>query len=102
MDEEIYDTGNEIEHEAFLALWFSRFVLSPYNLVVKSVFPIAIRLVRRTRIALAPAVLASIYKDLTSFKEKIVALTKFDNWADEDNELAVTIRSPFQLVQIWA
>ncbi|KAJ0100997.1 hypothetical protein Patl1_04247 [Pistacia atlantica] len=61
------DTGSEIEHEAFLALWFS-----------------------------------SIYKDLTSFKEKIVALIKFDNWVDEDNELAVTVRSPFQLVQIWA
>ncbi|KAJ0102852.1 hypothetical protein Patl1_04238 [Pistacia atlantica] len=57
---------------------------------------------KRTRIALAPTVLASIYKDLSSLKEKIVALTKFDNWGDEDNELAVTVRSPFQLVQTWA
>ncbi|XP_031260169.1 uncharacterized protein LOC116118319 [Pistacia vera] len=96
------DSGSEIEHEAFLALWLSRFVLSLSNVIVKSVFPIAIRLARGTRIALAPAVLASIYKDLTSLKEKIVALTKFDNWGNEDNKLAVTVRSPFQLVQIWA
>ncbi|KAJ0100990.1 hypothetical protein Patl1_04248 [Pistacia atlantica] len=96
------DSGSEIEHEAFLALWLSRFVLSLSNAIVKSVFPIAIRLARGTRIALAPAVLASIYKDLTSLKEKIVALTKFDNWGNEDNKLAVTVRSPFQLVQIWA
>ncbi|KAJ0046041.1 hypothetical protein Pint_04182 [Pistacia integerrima] len=60
------------------------------------------RALHRTRIALAPTVLASIYKDLSSLKEKIVALTKFDNWGNEDNELAVTVRSPFQLVQTWA
>ncbi|KAJ0091567.1 hypothetical protein Patl1_13460 [Pistacia atlantica] len=89
------DSGSEIEHEAFPALWFSRFVLSPYNLIVKFVFPIAVHLARGTRIALAPAILASIYKDLSSLKEKIVALTKLDNWGDKDNELAVTRRSPF-------
>ncbi|KAJ0102078.1 hypothetical protein Patl1_04258 [Pistacia atlantica] len=96
------DSGSEIEHEAFLTLWLLRFVLSPHNAVVKSVFPIAVRLPRGTRIALAPAVLSGICKDLSSLKEKIVALTKFDNRGDEDNELAVTVRSPFQLVQIWA
>ncbi|KAJ0100999.1 hypothetical protein Patl1_04245 [Pistacia atlantica] len=78
------------------------FVLSPNNLIVKSVFPITVGLARGTRIALAPTVLASIYKDLSSLKEKIVALTKFDNWGDEDNELAVTVCSPFQLFQTWA
>ncbi|KAJ0100996.1 hypothetical protein Patl1_04246 [Pistacia atlantica] len=96
------DSGSEIEHEALLALWLSRFVLSPNNVIIKSVFSNAIHLARGTRIALAPVVLANIYIDLTSLKEKIVALTKFDNWGDEDNKLAVTVRSPFQLVQIWA
>ncbi|XP_044485051.1 uncharacterized protein LOC123210641 [Mangifera indica] len=96
------DSGSEIEHEAFLALWLSRFVLSPSDVIVKSVFPIVVHLARGTRIALAPAVLASIYNDLSSLKEKIVALTKLDNWGDEVNELAIAIRSPFQLVQIWA
>ncbi|KAJ0089471.1 hypothetical protein Patl1_13459 [Pistacia atlantica] len=64
------DSGSKIEHEAFLALWFSRFVLSPYNLIVKSIFLIAVCLARGTRIALALVVLASIYKDLSSLKKK--------------------------------
>ncbi|GAY59308.1 hypothetical protein CUMW_193550, partial [Citrus unshiu] len=51
------DRGSEIEHEAFLALWLSR-------TVSKSVFPIALHLARGTRIALAPAVVASIYREL--------------------------------------
>lgn len=69
------DRGSEIEHEAFLALWLSRSVFPfSFKTVSKSVFPIALHLARGTRIALAPAVLASIYRDMSSLKEKIVAL----------------------------
>jgi hypothetical protein len=49
---------------------------------------------------LAPAVLASIYKDLTLFKKTIVDLSKFSVGSDR-YPLQVTLPSPFYLVQIW-
>ncbi|KAK9269289.1 hypothetical protein L1049_001059 [Liquidambar formosana] len=56
----------ELEHEAFLALWLSRYVFPAnlYETIGKHLFPIAIRLARGIPIALAPAVLASLYRDL--------------------------------------
>lgn len=50
------------EHEAFLSLWLSRFVLPtfPFNVIVKRFFKIALCLARGVEIALAPVVLASI------------------------------------------
>ncbi|KAL5802530.1 hypothetical protein ACOSQ4_030835 [Xanthoceras sorbifolium] len=99
------DSGSEIEHEAFLAFWLSRFVFPDSSVIVRTIFPIAIHLARGTRIALAPAVLASIYRDLSLLKEKIVALAKLDNSCEdeeEDSALAFIIRSPLQLVKIWA
>ncbi|XP_045822340.1 uncharacterized protein LOC123915242 [Trifolium pratense] len=88
------DKGSEIEHEAFLATWLSMFVFPHLSLVKSCLFPIAIHLARGNPIALAPAVLASLYKDLSFFKKTIVDLSKYP--IDE-----VTIRSPFYLVQIW-
>ncbi|KAH9803563.1 PMD domain-containing protein [Citrus sinensis] len=100
---EFMDSGSKIEHEAFLALWLSRYVFpSFFCIVVKSIFPLAVHLARGTRIALAPALLASIYRDLNLLKENIVALIEIDHWEDDDSKLSVTLRSPFQLVQIWA
>ncbi|TXG67758.1 hypothetical protein EZV62_009033 [Acer yangbiense] len=97
------NTGSDIEHEAFLALWLSRFVFPiSYSLVTQCVFPIAVHLARGTKIALAPTILAKIYRDLSLLKEKIVAVTKFDKSEVGDSGLAVIIWSPFQLVQIWA
>ncbi|CAJ2669338.1 unnamed protein product [Trifolium pratense] len=85
------DKGSEIEHEAFLATWLSAFVF-PHRILVKScLFPIAIHLARGNSIALAPAVLASIYRDLTLFKKTIA----------DRYPLEVTLSSPFYLVQIW-
>ncbi|XP_024634660.1 uncharacterized protein [Medicago truncatula] len=56
--------------------------------------------VRGNPIALAPAVLASIYKDLTLFKKTIVGLSKYYVGGDRF-PLEVNLRSPFYLVQIW-
>ncbi|KAL8093393.1 hypothetical protein AgCh_035314 [Apium graveolens] len=58
-------SGKELEHEAFLAMWLSRFVLvrSYANIAVHD-FHVAIYLSRGKRIALAPVVLASIYRDM--------------------------------------
>ncbi|XP_065862347.1 uncharacterized protein [Euphorbia lathyris] len=94
------DSGSEIEHEAFLSLWLSRFVLPTSNDVIcECVFPIAIHLARGTRIALAPAVLSTIYRDLTLLKQKIVSLTTLD--AENDQKLVATTYAPFQLVLVW-
>ncbi|KAF3453494.1 hypothetical protein FNV43_RR03934 [Rhamnella rubrinervis] len=92
-------SGSDIEHEAFLVTWLSRFVFANSNLIRKLVFPIAIHLARGTRIALAPAVLASIYRDLTLFKEAIVASTKCN---DENTVLGLNLFSPLQLLRLWA
>ena len=61
-------TGHDLEHEAFTSLWLSKFVLvksASFQSIGKHVFPIAIHLARGTRVALAPAVLSSIYRDLS-------------------------------------
>ncbi|KAK0601747.1 hypothetical protein LWI29_027076 [Acer saccharum] len=99
------DSGSEIEHEAFLVFWLSRFVFPVSNAIVKTIFSIAIHLARGTRIALAPAVLAHIYRDLSLLKEKIVALAQLDHFENEEDSsaLAITLHSPLRLlVQIWA
>ncbi|XP_050217302.1 uncharacterized protein LOC126668128 [Mercurialis annua] len=97
------DSGGELEHEAFLSLWLSRFVLPvSHDVISECVFSVAIHLARGTRIALAPAVLASIYRDLTLLRKKIAALSVISSNEDtEELEVAVTIWSPFQLVQVW-
>ncbi|KAL5737938.1 hypothetical protein ACOSP7_030699 [Xanthoceras sorbifolium] len=96
-------SGSDIEHEAFLALWLSRFVFpGSFSVIDLAVFPIAVQLSRGTRIALAPAILASIYRDLGLLKQRIAALDDFEKVADENEILEISICSPFQLVQIWA
>ncbi|CAM0954544.1 unnamed protein product [Alopecurus aequalis] len=62
------DAGGELEHGAFLAMWLSAYVLPspPFGVVQARVFPIAVRLARGQRVALAPAALASIYSSLSS------------------------------------
>ncbi|XP_058784222.1 protein MAIN-LIKE 2-like [Vicia villosa] len=91
--------SSKVEHEAFLVYWLSRFVFpaDSCNTISKSVIPIAIHLAHGNRIALAPAVLASIYRDLSLLNSII---TK--NATTSMTSLRVTIWAPFQLVQIWA
>lgn len=85
--------GDEIEHIAFLSLWLSRFVLVEANgkAIRESVFQVAVRLALGTRIALAPAVLASIYRDLGLVKEHL------------NNKSAglLAVWSPMNIVQMW-
>ncbi|CAJ2639716.1 unnamed protein product [Trifolium pratense] len=94
------DKGSEIEHEAFLSTWLSIYVF-PHKFCVKNcLFSIAVHLARGNSIALAPAVLASIYKDLSLFKKTIDGLSKYPVSGDRF-PLEVTLPSPFYLVQIW-
>ncbi|XP_058784230.1 uncharacterized protein LOC131659001 [Vicia villosa] len=93
------ETESNVEHAAFLVYWLSRFVFpaDSYDTILKSVVPIAIHLAHGNRIALAPAVLACIYRDLSLLNSVI---TK--NTTSTMKSLRVTIWSPFQLVQVWA
>ncbi|QHO01333.1 hypothetical protein HN51_036062 [Arachis hypogaea] len=94
------DSGKEIEHEAFLVAWLSTFIFPNGELISKSVYPIAIQLARGVSIALAPAVLANIYRDLDLLKKAIVGV-KENKVVEKDVKLQVTLRSPFHLVQVW-
>ncbi|OMP04446.1 hypothetical protein COLO4_09641 [Corchorus olitorius] len=99
------DSGSPVEHEAFLAFWLSRYVLpSSFDSVAGNVLPIAIHLARGTRIALAPAILAKIYTDLSLLKKKIVATTRLESNGNDGNLLQpepITLWSPLTLVQVW-
>ncbi|KAM7250775.1 hypothetical protein ACFE04_022658 [Oxalis oulophora] len=90
-------SGSEIEHEAFLTYWIARFVFPISYRIMDCVFPIAILLARGQPIALGPAVLVGIYKDLTALKKAIVA--KINN---QDNGPEVKLWSPLCLLQMWA
>ncbi|KAG9156681.1 hypothetical protein Leryth_006641 [Lithospermum erythrorhizon] len=95
-------SGSPVEHEAFLAMWLSKFVL-PGNEIDKineNVLPIAVHLVRGTRIALAPALLAGIYRDLTLLNGAMSEASKLFGGDDEDS-LEIGLWAPMQLVQIW-
>ncbi|PWA75159.1 Aminotransferase-like mobile domain-containing protein [Artemisia annua] len=87
------DSGSEIEHEAFLALWLSRFVF-PSSYTIANVSAIAVCLARGVRLALPPPVLASIYRDLSLLNNNLGN----DGQDDESN---LIVWAPFQLVQVW-
>ncbi|CAI8596560.1 unnamed protein product [Vicia faba] len=91
--------SSKVEHEAFLVYWLSRFVFpaDSCDTILKTVIPIAIHLAHGNRVALAPAVLASIYRDLSLLNSVI---TKSATTGMKS--LRVAICAPFQLIQIWA
>ncbi|WOG96285.1 hypothetical protein DCAR_0415619 [Daucus carota subsp. sativus] len=69
--------SKELEHEAFLAMWLSRFVLvRSYGNIAVHDFHVAIHLSRGKRIALAPVVLASIYRDMRVLQNSTVKYIK--------------------------
>ncbi|KAL6129423.1 hypothetical protein ACLB2K_072773 [Fragaria x ananassa] len=75
-EKEIYSTGSR---KATTSLWLNR----------------------GTRIALAPAVLASIYRDLSLLKKAIVESNELNATTNDDHVLKLNLKSPFQLVQVW-
>ncbi|XP_043689405.1 uncharacterized protein LOC122640312 [Telopea speciosissima] len=83
----------ELGHVALLVLWLSRYCFSSYpeKVIGKNVFSVAIHLSQGTRLALAPAILASLYKDLRFIYEQVY-LT---------NSASFTVWAPFQLLQLW-
>nr|CAB3499105.1 unnamed protein product [Digitaria exilis] len=89
------DGGGELlEHGSFLAMWLSIFVLPspPFDVVRREVFPLAARLARGQRVALAPAALASIYGDLSALKSHISL--------GMENEPFIS-SAPMHILQLW-
>ncbi|KAG8386160.1 hypothetical protein BUALT_Bualt03G0120200 [Buddleja alternifolia] len=94
------NSGSEIEHEAFLAYWLSRFVFPFWRDVIgRNVVSIAVHLARGTKIALAPAVLANIYQSLTLLKTRVVSARKSGGKKRQEGE--ITVSAPLALFQIW-
>ncbi|KAF7141360.1 hypothetical protein RHSIM_Rhsim06G0216000 [Rhododendron simsii] len=84
--------GSEFEHAGFLSLWLSRFVFPSVTgeVIGRHVFPIAAALSKGIPVALAPAVLGNLYKDLRELKEKAM------------DSATICVSAPFQLLQLWA
>lgn len=94
---QLMGSGTEMEKEAFLAFWLSKFVFPFSSKAARTsttVLAIAVCLARGTRIALAPAVLASIYKGLTILKAAVAKPVR--------KRAAVAVSAPLALVQVWA
>ncbi|KAB2615684.1 serine/threonine-protein phosphatase 7 long form-like protein [Pyrus ussuriensis x Pyrus communis] len=67
---ELPNGGYEYEHVAFLSLWLSR---------------------SGKRVALAPAVLSGLFRDLSLLKKRVLS-----------GEAEISVTGPFQLMQLWA
>ncbi|KAM3302492.1 hypothetical protein P3S67_016994 [Capsicum chacoense] len=100
--------GDDLEHVAFLSAWLSRYVLPArsYQVVDRGLFPVAICLSQGIPIALAPAALASIYRDLSLLKRLIVSSSKNaekgNNSRCIENDSDLILRAPLHFVQLWA
>ncbi|KAM1041363.1 hypothetical protein ACFX13_031288 [Malus domestica] len=95
------NSGNEIEHKAFRVFWLRNYVfVCNRSMIYNDVISVAIHLARGTRITLTPAILASIYRDLGVLKKAIVDSNQLESSCGAVSDLV--IRSPFQLVQVWA
>uniref|UniRef100_A0A0D9VVR1 Aminotransferase-like plant mobile domain-containing protein n=1 Tax=Leersia perrieri TaxID=77586 RepID=A0A0D9VVR1_9ORYZ len=90
---EAEDAGGLVEHGAFLAMWLSLFVFAspPFDVVRPQVLPVAARLARGQRVALAPAALAAIYGDLTALKR----------FFRSDQEAFFQVRAPMHVLLLW-
>ncbi|KAK4714884.1 hypothetical protein R3W88_020791 [Solanum pinnatisectum] len=95
--------GDHLEHVAFLTLWLSRYVLPARSclFVDRALFPIAIYLSQGIPIALAPAVLASIYRDMSLLQQLIVSSAKNHAPSDSrciEDKLNPNLRAPFSFI----
>ncbi|KAL1207089.1 Protein MAINTENANCE OF MERISTEMS [Cardamine amara subsp. amara] len=94
--ERFMDSGDELEHVAFLVLWLSYFVF-PARLyhIDEAIFPIAAHLSIGTKIALAPAVLAHLYAELSLLKNHIKACS------ESPIRVKLDLTGLFKLVLVW-
>ncbi|XP_074319850.1 uncharacterized protein LOC141656734 [Silene latifolia] len=85
----------KMEHAGFLCLWLSRHVFPSRTtgVVTQAVFAIAAMISCGAKLAFGPAVLASVYGDLSLLKKKIVGCV---------SRRCLKLTSPLHLVQVWA
>ncbi|XP_037436317.1 uncharacterized protein LOC119303303 [Triticum dicoccoides] len=83
-----------LEHGAFLAMWLTRYVLPapPFDVVRPDVFPLAAGLARGRCSALAPAVLANIYNDLSALSHHLSLGTTHQPFVAS---------APLHILQLW-
>nr|XP_020197482.1 uncharacterized protein LOC109783281 [Aegilops tauschii subsp. strangulata] len=83
-----------LEHGAFLAMWLTRYVLPapPFDVVRPDVFPLAAGMARGRCSALAPAVLANIYNDLSALSHHLSLGT---------SDQAFMASAPLHILQLW-
>ncbi|XP_076895660.1 uncharacterized protein LOC143548356 [Bidens hawaiensis] len=85
------------EHEAFLASWLSKYIFaSTKNTISPATFHLAILLARGRRIAMAPAVLATLYRDLHFLQTAIL-----DVQQGITNTVVREVFSPMYYIQVW-
>ncbi|XP_019267194.1 PREDICTED: uncharacterized protein LOC109244542 [Nicotiana attenuata] len=99
--------GDHLEHVAFITHWLSKYVLpsKSYRIVEKALFPIAIYLSQGIPMAIAPAVLASIYRDLNLLKQLVLSSSKHREQSSSrcvEDESDLILRAPLHVVQLWA
>nr|GEX63846.1 hypothetical protein [Tanacetum cinerariifolium] len=94
---EFMDNQNVHEHEAFRVLWLSKY-LFPFvkDTVLPETFNLAIRLVRGQKLALAPAVLATLYRDLHLLQNIILDLQQ-----GKSERVLLQVFSPMYYMQVW-
>ncbi|KAL1220892.1 Protein MAIN-LIKE 1 [Cardamine amara subsp. amara] len=94
--ERFMDSGDECEHVAFLVLWISYFVFpTRFYHIDEAIFPIVAHLSSGTKIALAPAVLAHLYAELSLLKTHIKA------FIESPMTVKVNMSGLFKLVLVW-
>ncbi|KAI3755865.1 hypothetical protein L1987_55674 [Smallanthus sonchifolius] len=85
------------EHEAFLALWLSKYLFaSVKNTISPETFQLAILLARGQRIAMAPAVLATLCRDLHILQDAIL-----DVQEEVTDMILQEVFSPMYYIQVW-
>uniref|UniRef100_A0A0A9D0T9 Aminotransferase-like plant mobile domain-containing protein n=1 Tax=Arundo donax TaxID=35708 RepID=A0A0A9D0T9_ARUDO len=67
----------------------------------QAVFPIAVRLARGQRVALGPAVLASLYRDLRDIKAFLVAAAATTTTGNADMLSTLSLYAPLYILQLW-
>nr|GEY09660.1 hypothetical protein [Tanacetum cinerariifolium] len=94
---EFMDNQNVHEHEAFLVLWLSKYLFpSVKDTVMPETFNLAIHLVRGQKLALAPAVLATLYRDLHLLQNTILDLQQ-----GKSERVLLQVFSPMYYMQVW-
>ncbi|GJU22656.1 serine/threonine-protein phosphatase 7 long form-like protein [Tanacetum coccineum] len=94
---EFKNNQNVHEHEAFIALWLSKYLFpSVKDTVLPDTFALAIHLARGRKMALAPAVLATLYRDLHLLQNTILDLQQ-----GETEGVLQQVCSPMCYIQVW-